>query len=94
MATLEGLILSHHFMAYLEQMDGTGFGSILADFWYLGEIGWNMLDDSMVIALSLVSFMQHKDLYNVGLLLGKTCKILIQFYLEGNAFQKHKDFNF
>jgi hypothetical protein len=82
LATLEGLILSKHFINYLKKRFGS-FGGILADLWRLHVMFVNVIDDGIVISLSIISAWQHKDLFNLGLLLGKALKLATQLYLEG-----------
>jgi hypothetical protein len=87
-ATLEGLILSKHFRNYLNKRYGS-FGGILSSIWWLHVNIMNVIDDGMVISLSLISVWQHKDLFNLGLLLGKALKLTAQLYLEGYVLKRH-----
>jgi len=54
----------------------------------------NVIDDALVLAMSFLSAWQHKDLYNLGLILGKALKITTQLYYEGYLLKGHKDFQF
>jgi hypothetical protein len=58
-------------------MNGSGFGSMLADIVYLNEWLNNVLDDSSILAVTLMSLAQHHDLWNTGLILGKISKMAI-----------------
>jgi hypothetical protein len=76
-SSLEGLVLSHHLQKYFREMNGTGFGSMLADIVYLNELVYNALDDASILGVTLISLGQHHDLWNTGLILGKVSKMAI-----------------
>jgi hypothetical protein len=92
--TVEGVVISRQVSRFLRDMDGTGFGSMLAGFWFFGELLTNLLDDAIVLANAFLSFKSHMDFFSSGLILGKLTKLCIQYYLEGFIFRNHQDFDF
>jgi len=49
----------------------------------VGEYAANIIDDGLVLAQAVMGFTTHYDLYNGGIILGRSVKILIALYLEG-----------
>jgi hypothetical protein len=76
-ASLEGVVLSRKVGRYLRNLDGTGFGRILSGFWLIGEVIINLIDDALVLATAYMGFSNHYDLFTLGIILGKTTKLLV-----------------
>ena len=75
-------------------MDGKGFGSILSNAWWVIEFVSNLIDDGIILSTSFLSFTQHMDLFNVGLMSGRLCKMLIAYYLEGILFRDYREYEY
>lgn len=66
----------------------------MSPFWSLYVDFVNVVDDSLVLVFAIMSAWQHRDLYNLGLILGKALKISVELYLEGYLYKSHKDYEF
>jgi len=92
-ATLEGVALGHHLREWVKHRDGSGFGKIIAGFYLIIEMAVNLVDDAIGLSLAFQSTSQRGgDIFNVGLILGKVSKIVVQLYLEGIMFKDYRDY--
>lgn len=73
-ASLEGVVLSHMVKDFLDTINY--IGTVLKWLWLAFEVLANLLDDSLVISLALMSFAQHADPFNIGLIFGKLLKLM------------------
>ena len=86
-ATVEGVVVSQQIGQYLYEAGGF-VGNIIAPIWLVMEIAVNMGDDIFVLAQSLMSFLNHWDLWSMSVAIGKIIKMSFQYYVEGFLLQE------
>jgi len=88
LATLEGVVITYQWKKVATNVQ---HGKKIVKYATTGiELLLNTIDDGMILAFAWLSFSQHQDLFNVGLILGRACKMLVHYYLNGWIFKKQE----
>ena len=74
MATMQGVIVSRQIGEAMDQHGGF-IGAVIQPFWMAFEVLVNFCDDIYILATALMGFSNHKDLFNLSLILGKLLKM-------------------
>lgn len=81
MDTMQATIVNNFL---INQIDKSGIKSLFAiKVWLLFNDLGTLVGDLVESVQVLEAFTYHKDMFNFGIIAGKTSKILMQFYMAG-----------